>query len=339
MMSEIIKIGVIGCGGISKWHLKAWEEIRGAEVVALCDINRDNLNQRAKEFGINKLYTDAHDLFAGEKIDAVDIIAPPKAHLELIKEAANRNLHVICQKALATSYNEGLEIANIVDRKKILLMVNENWRWSRYYRKIKEILTKGRIGMTKFTNIQYYGQGTVTFDTPGDPQLLKERPYFKNWNHLIIYEFMIHFLDISRFLFGEPRDIYAKIGRVSNLIKGEDFATIILNYDDMYSIINSNWGARKPEYKSERVDIIGTSGSIYLEDEVIRIVETNKEYVINDYGVEDIYLDRFISAQEHFIKGILEGKNMETGLRDNLKTLKLVFDAYKSAECNTVIKI
>ena len=71
---------VIGCGFVSKFHLEAWPRVADARLVALCDMNRQRLEQAAARVSGARIYTDAADLFAAEDLDFVEICTLPDSH-------------------------------------------------------------------------------------------------------------------------------------------------------------------------------------------------------------------------------------------------------------------
>ena len=79
-MSKNLKVAVIGCGGISKYHLDGYKNIDGVEIYALCDINEENLKSKGAEYGVERLYTDYNEMLKLEEIDAVSVCTWNAAH-------------------------------------------------------------------------------------------------------------------------------------------------------------------------------------------------------------------------------------------------------------------
>ena len=68
-----LKVGIIGTGGISHFHIKGYIANPDVELYALCDINEDRLNAVAKEYGIERKFTDINELLKLEELDAVSV--------------------------------------------------------------------------------------------------------------------------------------------------------------------------------------------------------------------------------------------------------------------------
>ena len=72
-MSKILKVAIIGVGGISNTHIPGWNASENAEIVAGCDIREDVLKNWGKEHKVTKLTTDPSELFSDPDIDIIDV--------------------------------------------------------------------------------------------------------------------------------------------------------------------------------------------------------------------------------------------------------------------------
>ena len=68
-----LRVGLVGCGFISYWLLRAWQEIESVEVTVLCDVDHEAARQRSKEFAVARTYNDFLEMLAQEKLDIVDV--------------------------------------------------------------------------------------------------------------------------------------------------------------------------------------------------------------------------------------------------------------------------
>ena len=96
-----IRIGVIGTGGISREHLKAYQKNPHVEIYALCDINPEVLARRAEEFGVERTFTNCEDMLKLPEIDAVSVCTWNAAHAPCTIAALNAGKHVLCEKPMA----------------------------------------------------------------------------------------------------------------------------------------------------------------------------------------------------------------------------------------------
>ena len=86
----MLKVAVIGCGGIGRAHCTAWKTVEGAQLVAVVDMNEEKAKAAAADFGC-KWYT---SLDALEDVDAVSVVTPPAAHYPVVKAALNKGLQL-----------------------------------------------------------------------------------------------------------------------------------------------------------------------------------------------------------------------------------------------------
>src|SRR5579871_6295082 len=103
---------VIGAGYFSKFQYEAWSRIPDVEIVAACDLVEEKARAVQAQFGIAKCYTNWQAMLESEKPDFVDIITPPPTHKEMCAFAAQRGIHIICQKPLAPTFEEAVRIVN-----------------------------------------------------------------------------------------------------------------------------------------------------------------------------------------------------------------------------------
>src|ERR1019366_440567 len=92
-MSKALRIGLIGAGWVTQYHLQGWQKLAGnASVVAITDPSAENAAARANEFGIEQRFASADEMLAQCDLDAVDIAAPRAVHAELVRLAADPGL-------------------------------------------------------------------------------------------------------------------------------------------------------------------------------------------------------------------------------------------------------
>ena len=101
-----LRVGLAGAGMISLYHMRGWQEVDGAEVVAICDPSQENAQMRAKEFGVSNVYQDAAEMLDACSLDAIDVAASVQAHAPLVRLAADRGVHVMVQKPLTETVRE-----------------------------------------------------------------------------------------------------------------------------------------------------------------------------------------------------------------------------------------
>ncbi|MFN3399245.1 MAG: Gfo/Idh/MocA family protein, partial [Ferrovibrio sp.] len=223
------RVALIGCGLISLYHLRAWQSV-GAEIVAVCDLDRGKAEARAAEFGVTRIYANAIDMFTHGGFDIVDIAASVGAHAPMARLAANFGVHVMLQKPMCATVAEARQlIDDIGDR--VRFMVHENYRFRPHYMTVRRWVDDGRIGEIRHAAISCRGSGLC--EREGSvPFLIERQPYLTVFPRNLVFETMIHHLDVLRCLVGPLRVIAARLGRLAQGLPGEDTAAILMEGPD-----------------------------------------------------------------------------------------------------------
>ena len=163
-----IKIGVVGCGRISKNHFAAIEgNKKNLELKAVCDIDKTSFNVSSISNSV-KRYTDMEEMLNKENLDVVTICTPSGLHGQQTMLAAELDVNVICEKPMATRYMDGLNMVKACDKANIRLFVVKQNRLNPTLRLLKRAVKEGRFGAIKLVQLNvfwtrpqsYYDHGT-----------------------------------------------------------------------------------------------------------------------------------------------------------------------------------
>ena len=333
-MTHLKGVG-IGSGYFSPFQYEAWERISETTITAMCNRDIDRAKPIMEKYSIERHYVDWKEMLEKEKPDFVDIITPPETHLEMCKFAADRGIHIICQKPLAPTFEDAKQIVEYVKTKNIRFMVHENWRFQPWHREIKKLLERGVIGELHTMNFRKRkGDGW------GENAYIPRQPYFRDYPRLIVYENGIHFIDTFRYLGGEIQKVYAKLRKMNPVIAGEDWAMIMFEFE---KDIVGMWDASRfnePNYPSPRYTfgeflLEGYEGAIRLYgDGRLTIQCLGKEEINHDYKHQNINFagDCVYTTQRHFVDYFMSGCEFEPNGTDYLKSLAVQEAAYDSAK-------
>lgn len=137
---------IIGAGYFSQFQYEAWTRIPEVEIVVASNRTLGKAEEKCSHYGIPRAFSDWKEMIETEKPDFVDIITPPQTHLEICGYLAERNIHMICQKPLAPTFAESIEVTKSLEGPRARFMVHENFRWHPWYRKIRALLDEGILG-------------------------------------------------------------------------------------------------------------------------------------------------------------------------------------------------
>jgi predicted dehydrogenase len=325
----------IGCGAISEFHLKGWRLVPRAEIAAVCDLREELARRRADEFGIPRVYDSYSTMFEAEKPDFVDVITRPESHREIVLESIRRRIPIMCQKPFASTLAEAQEMVEAAAKAGVPLMVHENWRWRRWYRQIKQWIDHEFLGTPRYARFSFHSDAVLPDYGLGTSWSLQRYPYQLMMPKLILYEFGIHLVDVFRFLFGEPNRLYGAARRRSPLVQGEDHVLLVLETEKLMAMIDLSWASwgRRSNIVLEEISIEGDQGYITMDAESnLRLESANHKESLGPYASQyhEYYVESFSQTEEHFCQCIREGKEFETSGQDNLKTLGITLEAYRS---------
>jgi len=102
-----MNLGLIGCGQVASFfHIPAIREVPQVSIEAITDVNRDQVERFGRRHGIEKRYTNYHSMFAECNIDSVLVCTPPRTHSQIVLDAIDRGLHILCEKPFVSSVSE-----------------------------------------------------------------------------------------------------------------------------------------------------------------------------------------------------------------------------------------
>ena len=311
------RIGIIGCGGIAKAHINAYQKNSDVNLVAFCDIQRAKAEEWAEKLG-GKAYSDYSEMLENEHLDGVSVCTPASFHKESVVDCFHRGVSVLCEKPLAHTVEDAQEMVEASKRSKGILMVGFCYRFYEPVQRAKELVEKGNLGKvtsfrTRFGG-KWGGEGRGWFGK-------------KNFAAGSLADTSSHSIDLFRFLIGEPVNVSARVSAFYPQFEVEDTGTILLqSADGVIGIIESSWGTPFSEAVTQ---IYGTEGAAivdyHLNELRYRTEKTSQWIEVKQKGP-----DRFEFETRHFVTCVLTGTRPLVSADDGLKVLKILDAAYRS---------
>jgi len=197
----VVRIGLIGAGGISGAHVAALNETDDAQIVAVCDIDRDRANQRAKEAKAEVVCTDFREMFDRTPLDAIWLCTPPDVRSGPIEAAIERKIPVFTEKPAGNDLEQSRELADRIDRSGVPVMVGYLLRYMKSADRVKAKLEKDRLSLICST---YCCPLTLSYQ-----QGSRSWFYDKGRSGGAIMDQATHSIDLMRYLVGEIETVYA----------------------------------------------------------------------------------------------------------------------------------
>ncbi|MFY0598823.1 MAG: Gfo/Idh/MocA family oxidoreductase [Cyclobacteriaceae bacterium] len=333
----------VGAGYFSQFHYDAWSRLDQVEIVALCDLDEVKTKEVSLKWGVPRIYSDFSEMLEKEQPDFVDIITPPAFHLDMCTLAAKAGTAIICQKPLAPSLEDAKKIAALSGEYSVPMMVHENFRFQPWHREIKKILESGALG----DQIFYMNFRMRMGDGWQQDAYMSRQPYFRTMPRLLIYETGIHFVDIFRYLAGEPTWLMARLKKLNKDIVGEDSGVVHFEFDSgVTAILDGNRynesNSADSRYTFGEFLIEGNEGSLRLYNDgnitIQKLGESEKPH--NYHPSKSSFAgDCVYATQKHFIDSLIAGNTFETSVEDYLKNVMIQEAIYESSLNNTPCKL
>lgn len=341
-MNLPLKGVAVGAGYFSGFQYEAWTRIPEVRIAAMSDRDEAKARELMKKWNVPCCYADWKQMIEEEQPDFLDIVTPPETHEEMCAFAAQRGVHIVCQKPLAPTYEASRRIVETAAAASVRFMVHENWRWQPWYRKIREIRDAGLLG--DFTHLYFrmrMGDGW------GERAYLDRQPFFRDYPRLLVYETGVHFVDTFRFLLGEVGEVYANLRRLNPVIRGEETGQVFFRFVNGATAI---WDANRynevespsPRYTFGELRIDAMNGHLTMDTTSnIRVKLLGEPAYDADYPHANVSFagDCVYATQRHFIDCLLSGAEFESNGPDYLKTLAVVEAIYESATTGRPVRV
>jgi predicted dehydrogenase len=332
---------LIGCGFFAVNQMHAWQDVAGAKIVAICDRDPQRLKIVGDQFGIERRYSDAAQMFADGGFDFVDIATTVQSHRALVEMAAAHKIPAICQKPFAKTLDDAKAMVKVCADADIPLMVHENFRWQTPIQHVKKVLGDGIVGDPFW--------GRFSFRSGYD--VFSGQPYLAESERFIIEDLGIHTLDIARYILGDVTQLSARTRRINQSIKGEDVATILLDHGSgATSIVDVSYASKlsTEPFPETLIELDGTEGSIRLTQGYRLEVNGRNGTEVSDVSPRMLswasrpwhnIQESVFAIQQHWADCLSVGGETSTSGADNLKTFALVEAAYESAASGQAVDI
>ena len=341
-MTKKTRVAMIGCGFFAQNHLHAWRDLadEGAELVAVCDVDKSKAEAASKRFGA-PAYSDVAAMTREVGPDLVDIATRMDTHRALCAHFADHGIAVIVQKPLAPSWADCVAIADKARESGQFLAVHENFRFQRPMLDVAALLAAGAIGTPSWARL--------SFRTGYD--VYSNQPYFYDEERLAILDVGIHLLDLARVFLGDVETICCETQRRNPKVKAEDTAAMLLRHrSGAVSIVECTYEARRhPDpFPHTRVEIEGDRGSLLLaSDDEILLSDDRTSRSVAVTNLLRPWMERpwhvvqasVYETNKSTLRAFQTGARAATHIGDNLKTYAVVEAAYRAASTRSVQRL
>lgn len=226
MKKDKVSYGLIGFGGMGKWHTEILERVPQVEIAGIYDIRQDRRAQ-ARQLGF-AVYENEEAMLSDETVDVVLIATPNDSHKPVALRAMHAGKHVISEKPVTLSSSDLEEMTKTAQQTGRFLTVHQNRRWDDDFLTVRRIFEEQLIGPVFRIESRVHGSRGI----PGDWRGTKEH------GGGMVLDWGVHLLDQILCLTGERRlkTVYATVTNVTNQIVDDGF-TALLRFEDGLEVL------------------------------------------------------------------------------------------------------
>ena len=206
-MQKKTNVGVVGLGWGAR-HIACLVNNQNAEVVAVCARNAVKAREVANTYGIGTVYTDYREMLAKAGLDAVVVATPDDLHYQMVNEALDSRLHVLCEKPLALDAGQAAELCKKADEIGVKHMTFFTFRWVPHYQHLRDLLKEGYIGRCFECHFQWTNGATLK------PEEYKWR-YDARRTHGAVADLGSHLVDLAHWIVGDVVAVSASVKAIS----------------------------------------------------------------------------------------------------------------------------
>tara|TARA_B100001057_G_C22866323_1_gene956633 strand:- start:2290 stop:3360 length:1071 start_codon:yes stop_codon:yes gene_type:complete len=333
----MIKFALIGCGRISKRHseLLAENQIKGATLVAVCDIVQEKADAISKKYKIPS-YNCMHKMMENEDIDVVVILTESGAHAQNTVDIAKYGAHIMVEKPMALTLDDADKMIAACDENGIKLFVVKQNRFNLPVVKLREAYEAGRFGKLIMGTVRvrwcrpqsYYDQDLWRGTWAQDGGVLTNQAS--------------HHVDLLEWMMGDVESVFAKSKKALADIEAEDTAVVILKFRNGALGVIEATTAIRPKDLEGSLSILGEKGSVEIGGFAVNEIKTwnfsdsssDDNDVLENYSVNppNVYGFGHKEYYDHVIDCL---NNKSSQLVDGLKgrkSLELINAIYESIE-------
>jgi predicted dehydrogenase len=324
-----MKIAVIGCGYWGPNLVRNYVQSNQVQELFCCDLDPKRLARMKSLYPTVTTIPDYKGLFDIPDLDGVAVATPVMTHYPIVKDFLSRDKHIYVEKPFTHSYETALELVNLAEEKKRVLMVGHTFEYTAAVNKIKEIVESGELGKILYISCTRVNLGLFQRDIN------------------VVWDLAPHDISIILYIMGEIPVSVNSQGKAHFKPGIEDVATTTLNFrNGLISFIHNSW---LDPNKMRRTTIVGSRKMLLYDD-----IENQEKIKIYDKGVDvPPYYDTFADFQfsyrygdihspriedyeplrkvcDHFLACVKDGKTPHTDGYNGLRVVSILEAASKS---------
>lgn len=340
----MLKFALVGCGRIAKRHseLLGHNQIKGAQLAAVCDLIPEKAERIGKEFSV-PYFKDMHEMMRSVDIDVVVVLTESGHHAEHVIELAPYGKHIVVEKPMALTLDDADAMIQACDAAGVRLFVVKQNRFNVPVVKLRQALEQGRFGKLVLGTVRvrwcrpqaYYDQDAWRGTWALDGGVLTNQAS--------------HHVDLLEWMMGDVVSVFAMGSTALANIETEDTAVVTLRFKNgALGVIEATTAARPKDLEGS-ISILGEGGTVEIGGFAVNKMKVwnfvdaspDDETVMERFSVNppNVYGFGHQAYYEHVVDCI---QNQKTHLVDGLvgrKSLELINAIYESIETGKEIRL
>lgn len=328
---------LIGCGRIAKRHsdLLGQNQIRGAKLVAVCDIDYSKAQALSERLNINA-YSDYSEMLSTEKIDVAVILTDSGSHAEVAIDIADKVKNIVVEKPMALKIDDAEKMIEACEDNGTKLFVVKQNRYNLPVTALRGAVDQGKFGKLNLCTVrvrwcrtqEYYDQASWRGTWKNDGGVLTNQAS--------------HHLDLLEWLGGDIESVYAKSMNAMSDIEAEDTAVVVVKFcSGALGLIEATTATRPKDIEGS-ISILGERGTVEIGGFAVNEMKiwqfdsmSDQDNTIKEkFSVNppNVYGFGHKEYYEH-VMSVIEGEDipMVDG-HEGIKSLKLINAIYVSSE-------
>lgn len=322
----MLRLGFVGAGEITREHLKAVKEYPNAEISAICDIVKENVDKVAQQYGA-RAYVDFDTMLDCEQLDALFVCVPQFARGEIEEKAARKGIHLFVEKPLGLNMETTRRKADVLRESGVIVSTGYCLRYMDIVEKAKQYLLGKQIAL-----VRAYRFGSVY-----GPSWWRD--FAKSGGQLV--DQTTHNIDLMRYLVGDIKKVSADMALI--ILKqlpgttAPDVSSVNFVFESGALGQISTSFIPQPDSKSRSsLEIMGENFRLTIDGfSTLTIVEKEQTVIVNSH------IDFYKAQDESFLNAIITNDRslIRASYEDAMKTLEVTLAANESAKSGNSVYI
>lgn len=319
----MIRLGIIGTGGMANAHAAEFQQIKGVRITCCCDVSPERARTFAAKHRIPGIYADYREMLERERLDAVSNVTPDAMHAEISLAAIDKGLAILCEKPMAATLEDARKMARAAEEAGVINMVNFSYRNASALQHAAAAVRKGQIGRVIHVEASYLQSWLVSpaWGRWQDSPAFTWRLSTKHGSGGALGDIGCHIYDMTCLLCGDIAEIDCRLKTFDKGLPGNVMGEFVLDANDSFvstvvfangalgAVHASRWAVGQEN--SLRVRAYGDQGAIEVDLDksytAYRICSGRRHIETSTW--ETVICKPTPSTYRRFIRAIKTGQN------------------------------